>query len=68
MDMHTDSILRSNLDEFLGGVDFPADKTDLISYALQMEIDQNVMDILEQLPDQEFGSASEVMDALGESA
>lgn len=68
MDMHTDSNLRSSLDEFLRRVDFPADKTDLISYALEMEIDQDVMDVLEQLPDQEFGSVREVIDALGESA
>jgi hypothetical protein len=33
-----------------------------------MEIDQDVVDALEQLPDREFDNAREVMNALGESA
>jgi hypothetical protein len=58
--------MSSGLQEFLQEVDFPADKTDLLSYAVQLEVDIEVMDALDQLPEQEYRTPEEVLQAVGE--
>ena len=51
----------------LKGVDYPADKQELIQHARQQKADQDVISLLEQLPDnQQFESPTDLNKALGE--
>jgi Protein of unknown function (DUF2795) len=51
----------------LKGVDYPADKQELIKHAKQQKADREVLSLLEKLPDdEEFSSPTELNKALGE--
>ncbi|MFF7213050.1 DUF2795 domain-containing protein [Streptomyces sp. NPDC008238] len=49
----------------LGGVDYPASKQDIIDRASSNKADRDIIDALEGLPDQEFGSPAEVSREIG---
>ncbi len=53
------------IEKYLKGVDYPADKQDLIKKAQQNGADQNVRDTLNALPDQKFDSPADVSKAVG---
>lgn len=44
------------LQKFLGGLDYPAGKQDIIEKAKKHGADENTMDVLEKIPDQEYSS------------
>lgn len=48
------------------GIDFPASKEDLIEHAKQNKADQEVMEILENLPEDDFETVADVEKAYGE--
>ena len=50
----------------LKGVDYPASKQELIQHAQQHGADENVRSTLEQLPDRQYGTPTEVSKAIGE--
>ena len=51
----------------LKGVDYPADKQELIKHAKQQKADRDVLSLLEKLPDgEEFSSPTELNKAIGE--
>ncbi|BAZ52523.1 DUF2795 domain-containing protein [Nostoc sp. CENA67] len=51
----------------LKGVDYPADKQELIQHAKQHKADQDVISLLEQLPDnQQYKNPADLNKALGE--
>lgn len=51
----------------LKGVDYPADKQELIQHAKQHGANQDVISLLEQLPDkQQFENPTDLNKALGE--
>jgi hypothetical protein len=52
--------------EAIKGIDLPKNKADLIKYAQSRNASQDVLDILEKLPDQEFGNAADITHAVGE--
>ena len=53
--------------KFLGGLDYPASKEDLIKQAEQEGADENVRSTLEKiLPDQEYETPAGVSQAIGE--
>jgi Protein of unknown function (DUF2795) len=54
----------ATLQGLLEGVDLPASKRDLISYAREQEDGTSVVQLLERLPDQEFRSLDDVGEAL----
>jgi hypothetical protein len=54
------------VEKFLKGVDYPAKKEDLIKHAQQQGADQQVLEVLNQLPDQTFGGPVGVSKAIGE--
>ncbi len=41
---------------FLGGIDYPADKQQLLEKARQQGADEEIVKILERLPDQQYES------------
>jgi hypothetical protein len=55
------------LQKHLKGVDYPATKDDLIEQAEENGADDDVIDVLEQLPDdEEFETPADVNKAVGE--
>jgi hypothetical protein len=55
-----------NVSRHLKGIDFPASKKDLIDHATGNKADKDVTDILQQMPDREYGSMADVMKGLGD--
>ncbi|HEY9671602.1 MAG TPA: DUF2795 domain-containing protein [Waterburya sp.] len=53
------------IQKHLKGVDYPASKEELIEHAQQQDADEDILSILEQLPDQEFETPAEVSKAIG---
>ena len=54
------------LQKYLKGVDYPASKDDLIQRAKQQGADENVNSALEQLPDEQYQTPTDVNKALGD--
>ena len=59
------SVNPIQLEKYLKGVDYPANKNDLIKRAQQNGADQQVLDTLKQLPDRTFEGPSGVSKAIG---
>jgi hypothetical protein len=59
------SVNPIQLQKFLGGVDYPADKRTLIQRARDNGADDNVLRTLEDLPADRFNSPNDVSEALG---
>lgn len=55
------------IQKFLGGIDYPAKREDLISRAKDSGADSNVMEALKALPDQEYDSPTAVSSAISDS-
>ncbi len=54
------------LQKYLGGVDYPARKQDLLDRAKKQGADDNVMETLRSLPRDEFNSPNDVSEAIGQ--
>lgn len=54
--------------KFLGGVDYPATKDDLVRRAQDEGADDAVLDTLRGLPRDEFNSPNDVSEAIGASS
>ncbi|NEQ29127.1 MAG: DUF2795 domain-containing protein [Microcoleus sp. SIO2G3] len=54
------------LQKHLKGLDYPASKEDVISHAEKNGADKNIKWILEQLPDEEYETPTDVNKAVGE--
>lgn len=54
------------LQKYLGGIDYPARKQDLIKRAKKSGADQNVMKTLMSLPREDFNSPNDVSEAIGD--
>lgn len=55
------------LQKHLKGVDYPASKKDLIKYAKQQGADENTLSALQQIPDEEYESPTDVSKAIGDT-
>ena len=60
------SVNPVQVEKYLKGVDYPANKNDLVKHAQQQGADQRVLETLKQLPDQTFGGPVGVGKAIGE--
>jgi hypothetical protein len=56
----------ANVQKFLKGQDYPADKKDLIETARRNKAPQEVMKLIENLPGDEFGGPQDVMKGYSE--
>jgi len=56
----------ANVQAHLKGAQYPAKKEDLISTAKQNGAPREIIDILERIPEEEFGGPQEVMKAYSE--
>jgi hypothetical protein len=53
------------LQKYLGGVDYPTDKQNLIEHARSKGADENVLKTLQELPMDRFNSPNDVSEAFG---
>ena len=60
--MAGDGHVSANLARFLKGVEFPAERTDLIEGAKQNGADQGVLEVLGKMPRRSYDSMAEVME------
>lgn len=55
----------SDIALFLEGLEYPASKDALVTYAEDSNAPQEAIDILEQLPDQDYNSLAEIIMGIG---
>ncbi|MFB8830978.1 DUF2795 domain-containing protein [Azotobacter sp. CWF10] len=55
----------SNISHHLKGIDFPAQKNDLLKQAEQNGADEEVLDTLKRMPDERYESMTDVMKGYG---
>ena len=55
----------AQIQKYLGGVDYPATKQDLLKHAQQEGADEAVLSMLQQLPEQTYQRPADVSEALG---
>jgi hypothetical protein len=53
------NILAADIERYVQGVTFPADKQDLVSRAKEQNAPNHIINLLEQLQTPEFGSAND---------
>ena len=56
----------ANVTHPLSGIDFPASRSDLEKHAKDNGAENDVLDIIRQMPDQEYGSMADVTKGVGE--
>lgn len=56
----------TDITHHLKGIDFPAGKEDLVKHAQENDADEDVLAIIRQMPDQEYGNMADVMKGVGE--
>jgi hypothetical protein len=54
------------VEKYLKGMDYPAGKEDLIDYAEEMEAPDEVIELLNKLPDESYETAADVTKAIGQ--
>lgn len=52
--------------QYLGGVNYPASREDLVSYAKQQGADNNILQTIQNLPYDNFDTPADVSEAVGE--
>lgn len=52
--------------EALKGIDLPKSKAEIVKYAQSRNASKDVIDILNRMPDKQFGSAADIVHAVGE--
>ena len=57
----------ANVTRHLGGIDFPASKQDLVKHAQGNGANDEVMDVLNRMPDREYGNMADVMKGFGDA-
>ncbi|WP_120997222.1 DUF2795 domain-containing protein [Stutzerimonas urumqiensis] len=57
----------ANVTTYLKGIDYPANKDDLVRHAKKNGAESEVIDVLNQMPEQEYGNMADVMKGYGET-
>ena len=57
----------ANVTTFLKGIDYPARKEQLVKHAQQNGAESSVIDVLQNMPDQEYDNMADVMKGYGET-
>jgi hypothetical protein len=52
--------------EYLRGIDLPKSKSELVQYAQSKNAPKDVIDLLNRIPDQQFGNAADITHAIGQ--
>jgi hypothetical protein len=51
--------------KFLSGMDYPASKDEIVEHAKSKGADENIMDTLEQLPEEDYETPADISKAIG---
>ena len=51
---------------YLREVDFPADREDLLRHARRQKADDEVLQLLDRMPNRDYGSMADVMKGMGD--
>ena len=57
----------ANITKHLKGISFPAKQPDLVKHAREQKAEREVIEVLENLPDRDYGNMADVMKAMGEA-
>ena len=57
----------ANVTTFLKGIDYPARKEQLVKHAQQNGAESSAIDVLQNMPDQEYDNMADVMKGYGET-
>lgn len=57
----------ANVTTFLKGIDYPARKEQLVKHAQQNGAESSVIDVLQNMPDQEYDNMADVMKGYGKT-
>ncbi|GAB2800054.1 hypothetical protein GCM10027040_29490 [Halomonas shantousis] len=57
----------ANITHHLKGVDFPASRTDLEKHAKDNGAEKDVLEVIRNMPDKEYGDMSDVTKGIGEA-
>ena len=57
----------ANVTTYLKGIDYPAQKEDLVQHAKKNGAEPEVLDVLNGMPEQEYGNMADVMKGYGEA-
>lgn len=55
----------ANITHHLKGIDFPAKRSDLEKHAKDQGAEEDVLEVIRNMPDQEYGSMADVMKGVG---
>ncbi len=61
----TKTVNPIQVQKYLGGINYPASKKELLDTAKKKGADQNVMDTLNKLPDRSYDAPTDVTKAIG---
>ncbi|MBW4557810.1 MAG: DUF2795 domain-containing protein [Trichormus sp. ATA11-4-KO1] len=50
----------------LSGIDFPANKQDLVNHAREKNANEEIINVLQQMPEREYNNMADVEHAFGE--
>ncbi len=59
------SVSPAYIQKYLAGIDYPANKQDLINHAKKNNADRDVISVLQDMPEQQYNSAADVSKAIG---
>jgi hypothetical protein len=62
-----ETVSAAGIAKALGGIDFPAGKDDVVSYAESHDAPTEVVEALSNIPDREYESMADVEKGFGES-
>lgn len=60
-------VSAAEVEKYIKGIDFPCDKDDLLQHARDNDAPDEVLDLMEQFPDQEFKSPIDVSRGISQS-
>lgn len=59
------SVSTAEIQRYLGGIDYPANRGDLINHAKKNSAPEEVISVLSRIEEREFHSAADVNQAIG---
>ena len=62
---HPDKASPATIEKHLSGMDYPAGKQQLSQHAQQQNAPQDVLRVIDRMPDREYGSAADVAQGIG---
>lgn len=57
----------ANIAHYLSGIDFPATREDLLRHARSHDADDEVLEVLDHMPNRDYGSMADVMKGVGQA-